>query len=141
MDFYDTTTEYEKVDYKGIQYTVCRDYDHISRYKGLRQLIHSPQDLDQRFIAHETANPFETHAELCYYDVPLAEENRLDLIAKRWLGSPTYAWVLVYFNNIEDGFTVHHGQRLRLPKSFFALFNTGEILAAIPALQLNLISE
>ena len=49
MDFYDTTTEYEKVDYKGIQYTVCRDYDHISRYKGLRQLIHSPQDLDQRF--------------------------------------------------------------------------------------------
>lgn len=141
MQFYDTTTPYEIVDYHGIQYTVCKEYEHISRYKGLRQLIHNPDEGVDRFIAHETANPMISSAEVKYYKVEEAEENRLDLLANKYLGSPTYAWVIAYFNQIEDGFTVHAGQRIKVPASFFSLFNSGEILASIPALQLNLLSE
>lgn len=141
MEFYDTTTPYDVVDYKGIQYTTCRDFNHISRYKGLRQVIHSPNDVDERFISLETSNPFTTRIEVMYYDVPVYEENRLDLIAHKYLGSASYSWVLAYLNQIEDGFTVRQGQTLKIPKSLFNLFNNGEILASIPALQLNLSSE
>lgn len=141
MQFYTTTTPYETVDYKGIQYTVCYDYKHISRYKGLRQLIHNPKDADTRFVAPETANGVSINVDVVYYTVSIDEVNRLDLIANRWLGSPTYAWVIAYMNNIEDGFTVSEETRLKIPKSFFDLFQSGEILAPIPALQLNLLTE
>ena len=140
MKFYNTLTPYEVIDHRGIQYTTCKAYDHISRYKGLRQVIHNPNDPD-RFIALETPNPFSTNTEVVYYDVPATEENRLDIIAHKYLGSAQYAWVIAYFNGIEDGFTVSEGQRLMIPKSISSLFNRGEILASVSALQLNLGTE
>lgn len=138
--YYDTLKPYITVTHTGIQYSVCRDYKHISRYKGLRQLIHNPTEL-QRFIALETPNPVVTHGRFLYYDVPATEENRLDLIAYKFFGSAQYSWVISYFNNIDDGFTVREGQRLRILENFTELFNVGELLAPIPALQLNLGSE
>ena len=65
-------------------------------------------------------------------------ENRLDIIANQFLGSSSYAWIIAYLNNIEDGFSVSEGQRLAIPKSISSLFNTGEILQPIPATSLNL---
>lgn len=141
MKFYDTLVPYKVIDHKGIQYTVCRDFDSISRYKGLRQVIHNPNDTD-RFIALETPNAFHTNEiAVTYYDVPAQEENRLDIIAHKMLGSAQYSWVIAYFNGIEDGFTVREGQRLKIPKTISSLFSSGEILAPISALQLNLGSE
>lgn len=140
MKFYDTLIPYEVLEHKGIQYTVCRDFSHISRYKGLRQVIHCPQD-ESRFISLETPNQFSTNIDVMYYDVPAVEENRLDIIAHKYLGSASYSWVIAYFNGIEDGFTVYEGQRLKIPKSVSSLFNKGEILAPVPAMQLNLGSE
>lgn len=140
-DIYDINHPYDEIEYEGIQYTNCRDFGHVSRYKGLRQVVHSPETSEERFIALETVNSFETNANIDFYEVPARYENRLDIIANELLGSANYAWVIAYFNNIEDGFSVHEGELLRIPKNISSLFNTGEILQTVPALGLNLGSE
>ena len=139
--WYNTLTPYKVLPYTGIEYNVCYDYDHISRYKGLRQIAHNPDSNLNRFLALENPNPFRSNVEVTFYDVPAYRENRLDLIANEFLGSATYAWVIAYFNNIEDGFTVRTGQRLMIPKTITSLFNTNELLSSIPATKLNLGSE
>lgn len=140
MMIQNTLSPYYEIEHKGIQYTTCRDYSHISRYAGLRQVVHNPQD-EERFIALETANGFSTRSDVVYHDVKAHEENRLDLIAYNYLGSAKYAWVIALFNNIEDGFTIREGQRLTVPKSMSSLFSKNEILAPVPALLLNLSIE
>ncbi len=140
MYIQNTLVPYAEIEHKGIQYTTCRDYSHISRQSCLRQVVHNPEDAD-RFIALETANGFSTHADVVYHDVKAYEENRLDVLAYQYLGSAQYAWVIALFNNIEDGYTIHEGQRLVIPKSISSLFSKGEILAPVPALKLNLGSE
>ena len=139
--YYDTLQPYDTVENNGIAYSTCRDFSHISRYKGLRQIVYNRNDPDNRFIALETPNPIVTNAKFKYYDVPANETNRLDLIAYKFFGSAQYSWIISYFNNIEDGFTVYAGQRLKILSNFTELFNTGELLASIPATSLNLGSE
>jgi len=141
MKWYDTLTPYNIIEHKGIQYGVCRDFSHISRYRRLRQVVNNPQELTDRFITLETPNPFETNSEVNYYIVPQTEENRLDVIAYKALGAASYSWVLAYFNGIEDGFTVHAGQKLMIPKSITQLFEKGECLASVSPNTLNLGSE
>lgn len=137
----DTLTPYQTIEHEGIQYTTCRDFDHISRYRGLRQVVHNPEDLDERFVGLETFNPFTTYTDVVYHTVKATEENRLDILAKEYLGSATYSWVIALFNDIEDGFTIHEGEQLAIPKSITSLMTKGEILAPVSALTLNLGSE
>lgn len=137
MYILNTLEPYEAVEHQGIEYQPCRKYDHISRYKGLRQVAHLPKSYD-RFTTLEVPNNFQSNLEVTYYDVPTTEENRLDLISYKFFNSSSYSWILAYFNGIEDGYTVLAGQRICIPKSFTSLFNNGEILASIPALNLNL---
>lgn len=136
----DLTQPYNDLEHRGIAYSVCREFEHISRYRTLRQIIHNPNDLD-RYVTLETPNAFTTHTDVIYHDVTVDEENRLDIIAKNLLGSPTYAWVITYFNQIEDGYTVREGQKLVLPRNITALFDKGEILEPRTALILNLGEE
>lgn len=89
MEFYNTLVPYKTLDYKGIQYASCRDFNHISRYRGLRQVIHSPNEPD-RLVTLETPNPFTTSTDVNYYEVSADTENRLDVIAYRFLGSAQY---------------------------------------------------
>lgn len=138
--FQDTYDEYRTVERDPIQYTYCVDFPHISRYKGLRQVIHQGQSSD-RFIALETVNPIPKDPDVTYYTVPYHMENRLDLIAQEQLGSATYAWVLAYYNRIPDGFTVLEGARLAIPSSISNLFNKGQLLQSVTAVKLNLGSE
>lgn len=138
--YYDTMTPYDEIKHTGIQYTVCRDFEHISRYRGLRQIVHNPDSTD-RFISLENINIISSNAEFDYYEVPISEENRLDLIAAKFFGSSSYSWIISYFNGIEDGYTVYEGQKLRILKNFTDLFNNGELLAPISAMQLNLGTE
>lgn len=135
-----TLTPYDEIDHKGIQYSTCRDFSHISRYACLRQVVHNPADGD-RFVALETVNGFTTKSDVVYHDVKVQEENRLDIIAHQYLGSAKYAWVIALFNNIEDGYTVSEGQRLAIPVSISSLFGKHEILAPVPPTQLNLGTE
>lgn len=141
MKWYNTTTPYEVLEHKGIQYGVCRDYSHMCRYRRLRQVINNPDDISDRFIDLETPNPFETHSDVIYYEVPASEENRLDVIAFNLFGSAQYSWIISYFNDIQDGFTVNAGQRLVVPKAITQLFEKGECLASVSPLTLNLGTE
>lgn len=135
--YYNTLTPYKLHKHHTIQYTVCREFKHISRYRCLRQIVHN-YNTESRFISLETTNPITTNLQFVYYDVKYDEQNRLDLIANRFYGSAQYSWVISYLNGIEDGYTVYPGQRLRLIKNITDLFNSGEILAPIPVMQLNL---
>lgn len=136
----DLTTPYNTLEHKGIAYSVCRDFNHISRYRNLRQVVHCPNDTN-RYVTLETVNPFTTNLTVKYHEVTVTEINRLDLIASKELGSATYSWVIAYFNGIEDGYTVREGQRLVMPNSVTDLLSKGEILAPITALKLNLGEE
>lgn len=141
MKFYDTLVPYKTIEYKGIHYTVCRDYSHISRYRGLRQVVFMPDD-PERFTALETANAITSNKlPVKFHTVTVTEENRLDLIAYKELGSVSYAWVIAYMNRIVDGYTVHEGQRLTIPINITSLFSKGELLAPVSPSALNLGSE
>lgn len=135
-----TLDSYDEIDRTEIQYGYCRNFDHISRYRTLRQVTHEGST-PERYVALETPNPFETHTDVTYYTVPARLVNRLDIIANEQLGSASYRWVLAYFNRIADGFTVNEGQVLAIPKSITALLEKGEVLSPVPATQLNLGSE
>ena len=140
MYIQNTLTPYKELERSVIQYGVCKDYKNISRYRGLRQIIHDPSS-SERFTTLESPNPFTTNVEVKYYEVPQMYENRLDLISNMLYGSPSYSWILSYFNRIEDGFTVRSGQKLVYPKSVTSLFNSGELLQSIPATKLNIGEE
>jgi hypothetical protein len=95
-----------------------------------------------RFIALETPNAIvSTKLPVKYHIVTATEENRLDLISYKELGSTSYAWVIAYINKIIDGYTVHEGQRLTVPLNITSLFSKGEMLAPVSPSVLNLGSE
>lgn len=142
MKFYNTTTPYKVIEYDGIQYNVCKDYSHLSRYRSLRQVVHNPTNVTERFIALETPNEIHTSTNMSYHTVVPEEVNRLDLIAYKLLGSANYKWILSYINGIEDGYTAYEGQVLMYPTAgITALFSKGEILAPLNPFSLNLGSE
>lgn len=141
MYIQNTMKPYKVLPHDGIQYSVCRNFDHISRYRNLRQVIQAPEE-SFRSIDLETPNPIEeNNLSFYHHEVSPDEENRLDLISYRYLGSASYNWAIAYFNDIDDGFTVRSGQKIRIPKNITDLMQVGEILQSIPALQLNLGSE
>lgn len=141
MRFRNINKPYKEIDYEGIQYTYCVDYDYISRYRNLRQVIHSPANIADRTTTLELVNPFTSNLKVKYYTVLPTEVNRLDLIANKLLGSPTYSWVIAYFNHITDGFTVRADQKLVIPNSVTDLFESGEMLEPIPPMMLNIGEE
>ena len=138
--FPDTWDPYREVERDPIQYTYCNNYNHISRYRGLRQVIHQGLSED-RFMALETVNTIPDGVNIRYYVVPGKFENRLDLIAEDQLGSATYAWIIAYFNKIQDGYTAIEGTKLAIPVSVSSLFEQGQILESVTAVRLNLGSE
>ena len=138
---YNTLKPYQIIPYSGIGYGTCVDFNHISRYQNLRQVTHNANSTSDRFVTLETVNPFTTNCSVHYYDVPAHEENRLDIIAYKELGSAQYAWVIAYFNNIEDGFTVREGMKLAIPNAITDLFSGGEMLASVSPTLLNLGTE
>ena len=141
MAITDLTQPYKVIKHEGIAYSVCKDYDYVSRYRNLRQVVHNPNSAD-RYVTHEITNPIVTHnLPVIYHVVEASEENRLDLIANKYLGSASYSWVIAYFNQIEDGYSVFRGQTLIIPKTITDLFSEGEILASVTALKLNLGEE
>ena len=142
MEILDTISPYREIPYEGIQYTVCADYDHISRYRALRQVISSPDDKDNRRIQPETVNEIDNTGIRCiWYEVKPDEENRLDILAYRFLGSASYSWVISYFNDIEAGFTVRSGQKILIPESITSLMQKGHVLQSITAFHMNLGTE
>lgn len=141
MAINDLTLPYDVIQHEGIAYSVCKEFDYISRYRNLRQVVHTPNS-PNRYVTFETPNPIVTNnLPIIYHVVDASEANRLDIIANRYLGSASYSWVIAYFNQIEDGYSVFEGQTIIIPKSITDLFAEGEILASVTALKLNLGEE
>jgi len=136
--YYDTLIPFHTIEHEGIQHMVAKDFNHISRYKGLRQIGHFPFDNEKRFVTLEIPNPIFSQAPYFTYKISHAEQNRLDLLAYKFYGSAQYSWIISYFNEIEDGYTVHEGQEIKILKNFTDLFNKGEMLAPVPPFSLNL---
>jgi hypothetical protein len=122
---------------RRIRYLNPFDFRHISRYRGLRQIV----DIDNNHISLESTNPWQSRLPVRWHTVTQKQENRLDIIAKDIYGSEMYSWVVVRMNNISDGFTVNAGTKIAVIDNFFDLINKGEILAAIPPFTLNLRQE
>lgn len=138
---YNTTTPYKTLPYEGIEYTVCKDYDHISRYRRLRQVIHYLEGTN-RFVTPETQNSYDyNNLDIEYYIVPSDRINRLDLISYDYYQTTTYNWVIAYINEIADGYTVFEGQSLMIPTKINQLFGSGCVLASVPPTSLNLGTE
>ena len=140
MEYYNTLVPYKILKHNGIQYSVCREFNHISRYRNLRRVVHNP-DTSERFVSLETPNAFKSSADVTNFVIPSYLENRLDVISYQTLGDATYAWIIAYMNQIEDGFTAVEGQTLKIPKSVTQLFDKGELLEPINPIQLNLGEE
>lgn len=140
---HDTTKPYKVVDYHGIEYTTCKEFDHISRYKRLRQVIHYLSDKGTpRYITLELQNHYDyENLAVEYYQVTVDRENRLDLISYDYFGTTAYRWVIAYINNILDGFTCYEGQLLMIPTSIYDLFKDGSVLSSVPVTSLNLGTE
>ena len=138
---HDTTKPYKSVDYKGIEYTVCRDFSHISRYKRLRQVIHYLDGTDRIKTLELQNNYSYKNLSIIYYKVPVDHENRLDLISYEYFGTASYSWILAYVNGISDGYTVFEGQTLMIPTALSDLFASGNVLSAVSPTSLNLGTE
>lgn len=146
----DTLTNYDYVKWDYVQ-------NRFSEYEKTNDVYSAKYDPDKaidrpyavyehanvfhEYIALETPNTFTTEMEIDYYEVPTDEENRLDLIAYKLLGSPTRSWIIAYLNKLEDGFSVMAGQKLIVPKSFDKLFDRDEMLAPVAYNMLNLREE
>ena len=135
---YDTTRPYKELETGGIEYTVCKDYLHISRYRRLRQVIHHNED-GRRMETLEIQNEYDySNVEVEYYEVFQDRVNRLDLISYDYYGTTSYSWVIAYVNGIQDGYTVFEGQILMIPKNISELFKSGCVLASVPATSIKL---
>jgi hypothetical protein len=140
---------YKIINRELCRYTTCKEFTGINRYQKLRQVIHNDDNYSNRYITLETQNPFYTNIltdksiprKYIEYEVTETYENRLDLIAQEVLGSPSYAWIIVQCNKIEDAFTVRRGQMLKIPTNVFDLLNTNEFLEPVPVTKLNLGEE
>ena len=149
--WYDTLTPYSEFKHNEIQYSSCFDFSHISRYRNLRTVSHTYDKVDningnittETYTSLETPNKIFSNMAVVYYTVRADEENRLDLIAYKYLGSAEYSWVISYLNEIHDGYTVMEGQRIKIPASrnVLSFLDTGEMLAPVNATLLNLGSE
>ena len=49
--------------------------------------------------------------------------NRLDLVSLQYYSTPRYWWILAYYNNLDNPYTLPHGTILRIPTLTTLLLN------------------
>lgn len=123
-----------------IRYTVARDFNYLSRYRMLRQIIIG-EGTSNPVVVFEYPNKFTTSSTLQYHEVLPEEADRLDLLAYRLLGSVDYSWILAFINNIQDSYTVSNGFNLAYPSSVSDLLKSGEFFAPVSPISMNLGTE
>lgn len=112
--------------YEPLEYLPTVSYKNASRYKSLRTL----KDETNGRIHHESyvqqAIPL-SNSDDEYVTVTNETENRLDLIAYQYYGSPRYWWVIALANYILDPFEIPAGSTLRVPP-MLSLYKSGGVL-------------
>lgn len=112
--------------YYGIEYLPSVEYKNACRYKNLRTI----QDDITKNIHHESWNQvgIVKSREDTYYTVTNADENRLDIIANRFYGTPRFWWIIALANYIMDPFYIPVGTTLRIPPKQ-SLYLSGGVLS------------
>lgn len=112
--------------FSSIEYKSKVIYSNASRYGNLRTI----QDEDGK-IYHESwfQKVVDYSSEDTYHTVTIQDENRLDIIANVYYGTPRYWWVIAIANYILDPFNVPVGSYLRIPP-LTSLYNEGGVLGA-----------
>ena len=95
-----------------MKYAKPRKYVKISRYSIYRQIIDSNNDT---YLETVNQTPVAESNLDKYHEVEQNEENRLDIIANKYYGSPDLWWVIAMGNNIIDPFIVKVGDIIRIP--------------------------
>ena len=112
--------------FEPLEYLPTVSYKNASRYKNLRTI----QDVYSGKIHHESYIQQaiqRSNADDAYETVTLETENRLDIIAYKYYGSPRYWWVIALANYIIDPFDIPAGSVLRIPP-LLSLYKSGGIL-------------
>lgn len=97
--------------------------DKISRYSNLKRLVNLNGDT---YI--ESPNKFEIKESNrdIYYAVEKGYENRLDLIANKFYGTPLMYWAIAVMNHIDNPLDVPSGVVLRIP-AIESIYDAGVI--------------
>ena len=111
--------------YEEPVYHKPRQYTNNSRYQRVRTL----QD-DKGNIYHENwiKREIDKSTRDSLHIITMIDENRLDMVATSYYGTPRYWWVIALANNIIDPFEVPVGTELRIPL-IESLYNKGGILS------------
>jgi hypothetical protein len=105
----------------NLVYLAPRNYNHSSRYRIYKQIA----DTQNNTVYLESINPVELSSSgEIFHSVEDSEENRLDIIAKKYYGSASMYWVIAMANNIIDPMSVFKGTILKIPR-YEALFENG----------------
>ena len=96
----------------ALSYTSPRQYKQISRYGIYRQITDSVESVTYL----ESVNDIKIHSDTSrYHVVEPGEQNRLDIISRKYYGTPTLYWVIAMANNIIDPTVVVTGSILEIP--------------------------
>ena len=112
--------------YYGINYLPTVEYKNACRYKNLRTI----QDNVTKYIHHESWNQVGVMLsdDDEYYTVTNVDENRLDIIASKFYGTPRFWWIIALANYIMDPFYIPVGTTLRIPPKQ-SLYLSGGVLS------------
>jgi len=88
-----------------------------SRYKFFYDVFNEDTNHTQKGLMEEDVKALFSSSDDIIYSIPIEEEYRPDLIAKRFYGNPKIYWIIVYVNSISDspeGF--YEGRTIRVPR-------------------------
>lgn len=106
---------------RKLTYIPPRQYKHLSRYSIYNQIADSLNG--STYL--ESVNPINLNSEnRVFHVVETSEENRLDIISKKYYGTPTLYWAIAMANNIIDPTVVFVGTILEIP-SYESLYDIG----------------
>ena len=89
-----------------------REIEYATRYSRYRE---STRVLDDDGEWLTTPEPLATHPRPDDRFHIIEEEDRLDVLAHRYLGDMRFWWVIAEFNDIAFGFDLPVGKKLRIP--------------------------
>ena len=95
-----------------LRYASPRIYVKASRYSIYRQIVDEEKDTYLETVNQTVIK--ETDADI-YHEVQMHEENRLDILANKYYGSPIFWWVIAQANDLINPFIVKQGTILRIP--------------------------
>ncbi len=101
-------------DYVKAHYTVPYSTTNNSRYKHIDELLLKDGKTVKATLGTTDLSVYPFSG-MSMYVVPDGEEDRIDIIASKTLGSASLYWAICYMNNIDDPLSIKVGRTLYIP--------------------------